>query len=1102
MKKAFPCADLSNVLHFDYSSSENYFLNNFFRKITVDVCINGCMVYAGDYQYTEICLFCSEPRYSNTCIACHNQNIVGSCMHSNRRNKKTVEYRSIISLLQNLISSHPSFLDLLNYYDYGIKTDPKNLYFKDSKDGESYKRNMNEMKSNFKKYNEQRKNKTRKLVEVSLCLSWFYDGCQLYHHLIYSFLPLIFTILNLPPSFRNKLGIGTFLLTINTLQPGSYAEFFLIFDCFVQELLELFDGISFISDDNTEYFIQCRLICSILDLPALCKVFYFTSMFNSEEGCVLCNWGGGSYYKEIKKVKYANSRLNLPPRHYLRSIGFKICDCIPKKGMVISNCEDKKLCNLWDPRIKKWISLFDEDNTNKVSGYIWYNQDIADIDEIGINMKNEAVFKTQEYKLPLSYKRYQNEYYDCNATLAIRKKERAESKTQLKKASVNGIKGFSPLRSLPYIRYDSDICQDPAHVLFVNALMILNIWSCDKENYRIFKTGVKEYYKTFEFKNVFDCLWDSQIIIPWNFNKNEQLRVEAYLKCVLITQGSKSKFNIVKGNIFKQKGIIKGSGKVTLISVYMNLILFGNLHMSIGYRALFRIFSNVFSRIRNKKIFKADVIPLFKRCNELRSFWEGYIPITEMIQMLHALEDISMHFPNQGPIAGFNAMHGEQAIGFVKNLSHTKGSSRPELQALKNVAVIEFNTAKTFYSKLDTDRTLTDCQYLYWNNTSQSYVYNNERVLFDGFNDNIAMNQTEFSHLIETFHRLIISHYDFNLLEAFSNSSLFRIVHLYKMSQKQTNMIDYLRTLIHKYDSIVIDCNDNENRKYLRLKVLKIFKSLPIIDNKGIIESDINTMKQIVSFYEKNPVFTVYKRVLLPFSISLRGRGFEYDKNNKKNLDETFYKKDQFSSWCKIRLNETIEVDKRVKDYYGQANYFFQFQADFDESTFPDYAILKNIKFASVTTYTYDFHKIVNTSILKNLNQNDVLSHSHLNTINIINNSCINNKACNPSFITFDELLPTEVLTFAFIERGLSYKAIYPYHDFNSATLEEYVDNKQNFIISLNDETWQWKNNWYLAFIDGSPENIINRESASIVEDVEYENDFWEYEASNKYKYW
>ena len=135
--------------------------------------------------------------------------------------------------------------------------------------------------------------------------------------------------------------------------------------------------------------------------------------------------------------------------------------------------------------------------------------------------------------------------------------------------------------------------------------------------------------------------------------------------------------------------------------------------MSIGYRALFRIFSNVFSRIRNKTIFKADVIPLFKRCNELRSFWEGYIPITEMIQMLHTLEDISMHFPNQGPIAGFNAMHGEQAIGFVKNLSHTKGSSRPELQTLKNVAVIEFNTAKTFYSKLDTDRTLTDCQYLY-----------------------------------------------------------------------------------------------------------------------------------------------------------------------------------------------------------------------------------------------------------------------------------------------------------------------------------------------------------------------------------------------------
>ena len=205
-----------------------------------------------------------------------------------------------------------------------------------------------------------------------------------------------------------------------------------------------------------------------------------------------------------------------------------------QKGSLINDCENKKQCNLWDRRVKKWISLFDDNNSNKVSGYIWYNQDIADIDEIGINIKNEAVFATQEYEMSLPFKRHENEYYDRNATLAIEKKAKVESKVQLRKISVNGIKGFSPLRSLPYINYKTDICQDPAHVLFVLALMILNIWNCDKKNYRMFKTGVKEYYQSFTFQNLFDCLWDDKVIIPWNFNNNEQMRVEAYLKCLNI----------------------------------------------------------------------------------------------------------------------------------------------------------------------------------------------------------------------------------------------------------------------------------------------------------------------------------------------------------------------------------------------------------------------------------------------------------------------------------------------------------------------------------------------------------------------------------------
>jgi hypothetical protein len=193
---------------------------------------------------------------------------------------------------------------------------------------------------------------------------------------------------------------------------------------------------------------------------------------------------------------------------------------------------------------------------------------------------------------------------------------------------------------------------------------------------------------------------------------------------------------------------------------------------------------------------------------------------------------------------------------------------------------------------------------------------------------------------------------------------------------------------------------------------------------------------------------------------------------------------------------ETIEVDK---DYYGQVNYFFQFTDELLEK-FPDYSILKSIQFASATTYTFDHHKINDSELLENLNLNNILINSHLNTINIINGNCSNMNKSNPLFVTLDEILPTNVLTFAFINRGsYSYKGIYPFHDFNSPDLEEYVE--KSFIISLKDETWRWKDDWYLAFIDGSPENIIKKESKSVLEEVECE-DFWEQLSENKFKYW
>jgi hypothetical protein len=81
------------------------------------------------------------------------------------------------------------------------------------------------------------------------------------------------------------------------------------------------------------------------------------------------------------------------------------------------------------------------------------------------------------------------------------------------------------------------------------------------------------------------------------------------------------------------------------------------------------------------------------------------------------------------------------------------------LSAFKKVAAIEFNKAKTFYSQLDSDRTQTNSNYLYWNKISESYVYNIERNLLDGFNNLVKLNPVEFSCLLVSFHRIILKYY-------------------------------------------------------------------------------------------------------------------------------------------------------------------------------------------------------------------------------------------------------------------------------------------------------------------------------------------------------
>jgi len=304
----------------------------FFTTLTYDTCPNGCTVYVGENANKTICpnLKCEAERYYHCSRPdCRMKSYNNMCkQHPQlRKSKSTVNYRSIEKLLSELLQES-SFIDILNYRDMNDSSNfdkPSSTEYEQS----TYKRNMEEMHENFetflRNYNpdEFENINISDVIEISLCISWFFDSFQIYHRKVSIFAPLIFTILNLPPNIRNIMGFGTFLLSFLTFAGGSNVEKFVLFDCFIGELLMFQDGVNFITTDpqgnKKLYRVQMRATTHILDMSALCKELNVESVFGSKFGCVFCNQGPGYYDELVKKTKYFGTGRCLGPRSYFNS---------------------------------------------------------------------------------------------------------------------------------------------------------------------------------------------------------------------------------------------------------------------------------------------------------------------------------------------------------------------------------------------------------------------------------------------------------------------------------------------------------------------------------------------------------------------------------------------------------------------------------------------------------------------------------------------------------------------------------------------------------------------------------------------------------------
>ena len=297
----------------DYSKSS-------VRYVSVDQCECDNYVYAGNNNQFN-CPECGKLRFRACTRSLCDGKGEALCEHLRSTDGdgiafKQLFFRPLLVLISDLLRT-PTFLCSLRYERTEEILNPAGVQsYSDLMDGDEVKHHLLVMNSRYKLWRESKPERLNS-EEVSLVLSEFYDGGQLFKSTTCNFWILMTQILNLPPTFRGKLGIGMFLSAIYS---GKHleAEKFLFTDMYCEELRLLYAGVDLVLNGKN-YYIQARLILHTLDSKALEAVLCLQSASMSLFGCALCGICTGVH--DGAKPVYIGHRQLLPLNSYLRFIG-------------------------------------------------------------------------------------------------------------------------------------------------------------------------------------------------------------------------------------------------------------------------------------------------------------------------------------------------------------------------------------------------------------------------------------------------------------------------------------------------------------------------------------------------------------------------------------------------------------------------------------------------------------------------------------------------------------------------------------------------------------------------------------------------------------
>jgi len=467
------------------SSIKNYCVEDT-RILEFHICpAKGCSAFVGNYSKNIYCNICQANRFLKCSHRdCRNKNY-HECTHSfkTRISNKSLFFRPVTSLIYELLKNE-SFLFAMNYT---FQDRSKKNKYMDCSDGSTYQKNLSQM---VEKYHKKFNDTENKPEMINILLGQFYDGCMIYKKQYAVFWPLNIIILNLPPSYRIKLGIGMFLISVFTARMKSNAEDFFLRSLYVGELLKLEEGI-LLTVNNRSFFVQVRMILTILDTIAVQDMLKCQTN-QAYAGCFMCIHGEG-YRGKLGRTVYIGHRGLTPLRHWLRYFG-QTRKCCPPNFYEIDyfdeNDEDvdvyagANVMKLHLPFLKKEkLIVCDEENSENIKEFcaiganrwIWYSDDFSKEDFL-----NDLWYANCDYRAKIPYTRKTNADYISNAKAA--REWRKQNPDKKKILPVNGIYDTWQMADLPYSDIETDLCWGPFHTLMNVSNNMIENWKGERIN--------------------------------------------------------------------------------------------------------------------------------------------------------------------------------------------------------------------------------------------------------------------------------------------------------------------------------------------------------------------------------------------------------------------------------------------------------------------------------------------------------------------------------------------------------------------------------------------------------------------------------------------